>query len=155
MEPTMSGAELALRLFGAFRSLVDDVHDELARRGHPGARPVHGFALQAIGRGGATASELGARLGVSKQAAGKTVDGLASLGYARRRADPDDARRKIVVVTAAGQEMLGLSAEIFERLRAERERRIGAEGMRALEAGLRHLTVGTEPGVDAAAWLTG
>lgn len=151
----MSGAELALRLFGAFRSLVDDLHDELARRGHPAVRPAHGFALQAIGARGATASELGARLGVSKQAAGKTVDGLVSLGYVERTADPGDARRKVVVLTPAGREVLALSAEIFERLRAERERELGAGRMRELEAGLRGLDGAAAPRVDAAAWLSG
>ncbi len=40
--------------------------------------------MQAIGTDGATASELGRRRGVSKQAAGKTVDRLEALGYAER-----------------------------------------------------------------------
>ncbi|MCD2195684.1 MarR family transcriptional regulator [Actinomycetospora endophytica] len=150
----MSGAELAFRLFGAFRSLVDDLHDELARRGHPAVRPAHGFALQAIGARGATATELGVRLGVSKQAAGKTVDGLAALGYVERTADPTDARRKIVVVTPAGREVLRLSVEIFERLRAERERDVGVTRMREMEAALRGLDSAGAPRVDASAWLS-
>jgi DNA-binding MarR family transcriptional regulator len=151
----MSGAEMALRLFGAFRSLVDDLHDELARLGHPHARPAHGFALQAIGADGATASELGVLLGVSKQAAGKTVDGLVLLGYAERRADPDDGRRRTVVVTDAGREVLRLSVEIFERLRAEREQQVGAVRMRETEEALRRLDRTTTLQVDAAAWLGG
>jgi DNA-binding MarR family transcriptional regulator len=151
----MSGAEMALRLFGAFRSLVDDLHDELARHGHPHVRPAHGFALQAIGQDGATASELGVLLGVSKQAAGKTVDGLATLGYVERMADPTDARRRTVVVTAAGREVLRLSAEIFERLRAEREQQVGAVRMRETEEALRRLDRTTTLQVDAAAWLSG
>jgi DNA-binding MarR family transcriptional regulator len=148
----MSGAELALRLFGAFRSLVDDLHDELARRGHPDVRPAHGFALQAIGSG-ATASELAVRLGVSKQAAGKTVDGLVALGYVRRTADAADARRKTVVTTPAGHEVLRLSAEIFERLRAEWEAEVGSSRMRGTEEALRHLDRGHPLRMDAAAWL--
>jgi DNA-binding MarR family transcriptional regulator len=151
----MSGAEMALRLFGAFRSLVDDLHDELARRGHPDVRPAHGFALQAIGPDGATASELGARLGVSKQAAGKTVDGLAALGYVERTADPADGRRRTVVVTPAGREVLRLSAEVFEQLRAERERQVGVARMRETEEALRRLDRATTLRVDAAAWLGG
>ena len=149
----MSGAELALRLFGTFRSLVDDLHDELARRGHPDVRPAHGFALQAIGPRGATASELATRLGVSKQAAGKTVDGLATLGYAERTADPRDARRKTVVVTPAGDEVLRLSAEIFEGLRAEWEAQVGSARMCELEEALRRLDRRRSLRLDAAAWL--
>jgi DNA-binding MarR family transcriptional regulator len=149
----MSGAELALRLFGTFRALVDDLHDELARRGHPEVRPTHGFALQAVGPTGVTVTELATRLGVSKQAAGKTVDGLVSLGYVERTADPADARRKTVVVTAAGLEVLRLSAEIFERLRAGWEAQVGSARMRGMEEALRHLDRGHPLQVDAAAWL--
>ena len=43
------GFELPLLLFGGFRSIIDELHAELARRGHPDVRPAHGFALQAIG----------------------------------------------------------------------------------------------------------
>ena len=53
------GFELPLLLFGGFRSIIDDLHAELARRGHPDLRPAHGFALQAIGLIGATATEAG------------------------------------------------------------------------------------------------
>jgi DNA-binding MarR family transcriptional regulator len=42
--------------------------------------------MQAIGLDGATASELGRRLGISKQAAGKTAERLEALGYVRAKA---------------------------------------------------------------------
>lgn len=61
----------------------------MARHGHADVRPVHGFALQAIGPGGATAAELGRRLGVPKQAAGKTIDALEGLGYVERAIEDD------------------------------------------------------------------
>jgi hypothetical protein len=64
-----AGYELPLLLFGGFRTLIDQLHAQLARQGHPNIRPAHGFAMQAIGLQGATASEVGRRLGVSKQAA--------------------------------------------------------------------------------------
>src|SRR4051794_33509669 len=80
--PRPPGWQLPLLLFSGFRALIDDLHAELARQGHPDARPAHGFALQAIGPDGVTASDLGRRLGISKQAAGKTVDHLVRLGYA-------------------------------------------------------------------------
>src|SRR6201982_2429505 len=89
------GFELPLLLFGGFRSIVDELHAELARRGHPDVRPAHGFALQAIGLGGATAAETGRRLGISKQAAGKTIDRLEELGYVRRSGDDADRRGQV------------------------------------------------------------
>ncbi|GAA4825104.1 MarR family winged helix-turn-helix transcriptional regulator [Actinomycetospora corticicola] len=151
----MSGGELALRLLAAFRGLVDDVHAELAAHGHPGVRPAHGFALQAIGSGGATAGELALRLGVSKQAAGKTVDGLAALGYVERAVDPADARRKVVGLTAAGREVLDLSGRAFDRARGGRLAGVDAAQVAAFEQVLRALTDGDAPGFDAASWLAG
>lgn len=94
-DPDRPGFLLPLLLLAGFRTLIDDLHAELARQGHPDLRPLHGFVLQAVGNG-TTASELGQRLGVSKQAAGKTVDRLVALGYLERADDPADARRKLV-----------------------------------------------------------
>ena len=83
-ESPTPGFVLPLLLFAGFRAIIDRLHAELAEQGHPEVRPAHGFALQAIGLDGATASEIGRRLGVSKQAAGKTTDRLAALGYVER-----------------------------------------------------------------------
>src|SRR5215469_10796493 len=67
MASATAGYELPLLLFGGFRAIIDELHAELARRGHPELRPAHGFAMQAIGLPGATASDVGKRLGISKQ----------------------------------------------------------------------------------------
>jgi DNA-binding MarR family transcriptional regulator len=147
------GWVLPLLLFGGFRTLIDRLHDELARQGHPDMRPAHGFAMQAIGRDGATASELGRRLGVSKQAAGKTVDRLVQLGYAERSADAADARRKLVRLTPRGYDALARSAAVFEQLRAEWAERLGADRVRSLEATLRTVVPPTAIRLDAASWL--
>ena len=154
MAGDVSGTEFALRLLAAFRDLADDVHAELARRGHPHARPVHGFTLQAVGPRGSSAVEVAARLGVTKQAAGKTIDRLESEGYVRRSADPADARRKLVTVTARGHDLLQQSAELFDRALARRTERIGHDRMAELERGLRDLTSSAPP-LDIGAWLGG
>jgi DNA-binding MarR family transcriptional regulator len=145
---------LPLLLAGAFRELIDSLHAELAARGHDQARPVHGFALQAIGPGGATVSELGRRLGVSKQAAAKTAAGLEELGYVTRRPSERDARATVLTVTPHGLEMLGLSAEIFDRLRGDWERRLGAERVAAIEDGLAEIAGDGGPKIgDLPGWL--
>src|ERR1039458_2581336 len=87
------GFELPMLLFAGFRSIIDELHAELARRGHPDLRPAHGFALQAIGPGGATATEVGRRLGISKQAAGKTTERVAELQRVYRAGYQADRRR--------------------------------------------------------------
>jgi DNA-binding MarR family transcriptional regulator len=149
------GYELPLLLFAGFRSLIDQLHEELARQGHPDVRPAHGFAMQAIGLDGATAVTIGRRLGVSKQAAGKTVDRLVALGYAERTDDPADARRKLVRLTPRGLDALARSARIFDRLRAGWARTLGTDRLHAMESDLRVVTPRDSFGLDATGWLGG
>lgn len=150
--PDTPGFELPLLLFGGFRALIERLHEELARQGHPDARPAHGFALQAIGPAGATASALGRQLGVSKQAAGKTVDRLTRLGYVERVADEADGRAKLIRLTPRGMDVLVRSAAIFDDLRAEWVRALGPEQVRALEDALRVVVPGGMR-VDAVGWF--
>lgn len=149
------GFELPFLLAGAFRALVDALHAELTARGHADARPLHGFALQAVGPDGASLSELGRRLGVSKQAAAKTGATLERLGYVARRPDPADARAVRLQRTPRGEELLALSAEIFTRLRDHWAGEIGRDRMRSLEDDLERVTAtrgGTRIG-DLPGWL--
>lgn len=150
-----AGFELPVLLFGGFRSIIDALHHELAEHGHPDMRPAYGYALQAVGRGGSTASEIGRRLGVSKQAAGKTVEKLEGLGYVERVDDPQDGRRKLVRLSPRGIDILVRSAEGFDRLRAEWVRVLGAERVRAMEADLRTMAAADAFRLDMAAWFNG
>lgn len=148
-------SELPLLLLAGFRALVDALHERLAEQGHPGVRPVHGFALQAVGPDGCTAVELGRRLGVSKQAAAKHVAALEELGYLRREGDPADARRRTLRLTERGRDCLARSAAAFAELRAGWAARIGEDRVRAMEDDLRTVTRGTPLRVDAPGWLAG
>jgi DNA-binding MarR family transcriptional regulator len=134
-----AGFELPLLLIGAFRSLIDELHRALAEDGHGAARPLHGFALQAIGPDGSTASELGRRLGVSKQAAAKTVAALESVGYVCREPDLRDGRAVRLVRTARGEEMLALSAAFFESYRAGLTHAMGRNRVAELENDLQQM----------------
>jgi DNA-binding MarR family transcriptional regulator len=148
-----AGYELPLLLFAGFRSLIDQLHAELAERGHPDVRPVYGFAMQAIGTRGATASEIGRRLGVSKQAAGKTVGRLAELGYVERVDDPSDARRTLIRLTPRGVDSLVTSAEIFDRLRARWVATLGSDRVAQLESSLRTVVPDAGFPVDVPGWF--
>jgi DNA-binding MarR family transcriptional regulator len=147
------GYELPLLLLAGFRALIDELHAELARQGHPDVRPAYGFAMQAIGADGASASEVGRRLGVSKQAAGKTIDRLEELGYAERVDDPADGRRKLVRLTRYGIEALGRSAAIFEELRSRWAATLGADRLADLEDALRAMVGPAGLRVDAVSWF--
>jgi DNA-binding MarR family transcriptional regulator len=147
------GFELPLRLLLGFRVLIDGLHAELALQGHPDVRPMHGFVFQAIGRDGTTAAELGRRLGISKQAAGKTIAALEGMGYVERGTDERDARRKLVRLTDRGVDCLVRSARIFDDLRAGWARELGEDRLRGLEADLRRVTPADAMRVDVPGWF--
>ncbi|MEV4887765.1 MarR family winged helix-turn-helix transcriptional regulator [Nonomuraea sp. NPDC055795] len=149
------GFELPLRLFMAFRMTIDELHAELARQGHPDVRPMHGFVMQAVGPHGTTAVDLGRTLGVSKQAAGKTIDTLERLGYVERSTDPADSRRKIVKLTPYGVDALMKSAAIFDDLRRTWSRTLGEDRLRALEQDLRTMTPPDFFRLDIPGWFGG
>jgi DNA-binding MarR family transcriptional regulator len=111
--------------------------------------------MQAIGTFGATAADVGRRLGVSKQAAGKTIDRLAELGYVERGGESADRRRKLVRLTPRGTEALALSAAAFEHVRARWTGLLGADRVAALQADLRAVAPGQALRLDIAGWLGG
>ncbi|WP_084464007.1 MarR family winged helix-turn-helix transcriptional regulator [Microtetraspora fusca] len=109
--------------------------------------------MRAIGVDGTTAVELGRALGVSKQAAGKTVETLERLRYVERARDPRDTRRKIVRLTPHGLDALALSARIFDELRAGWAATLGEDRLRALEADLRRVTPHDVFRLDVPGWF--
>ena len=148
-----AGYELPLLLLAGFRAVIEEAHEELATRGHPEMRPAHGFAMQAIGTFGATAADVGRRLGVSKQAAGKTIDRLEELGYVHRFGDDADRRRKLARLTPRGVEVLALSAMIFEDIRSRWAGTLGAGRLSDLEDGLRTMVPGEKFRLDVPGWF--
>ena|SRR6185437_5825354 len=121
-----------------FRGLVDELHRRLADQGHPEARPLHGFLLQAIGTR-TTAAELGRTLGISKQAAGKHLEQLERLVYACAAPGSVDARQKPFAITSRGRDCLDRSAVIFAELRDEWATQVGPEAMSSFEETLHSL----------------
>lgn len=128
-----SGVDLALLLLDGFRTLADAATAELARRGYPGHRPLHDYALRAVVAGADNASELGRRLSVSKQAAAKTIAVLEERGYVAREPDPGDRRRKRLRVTPRGTALMREGEAVFDDLRGQWEERIGARQLAELE----------------------
>jgi DNA-binding MarR family transcriptional regulator len=143
---TSAGAELAKLLLKTFTTLVDVVVEELEREGHPGVTATHAFALEAIDEGAQSASELSRSLGVSRQAAAKTILALEELHYLDRHDDPDDARRKRLTVTARGHEMIRIGGRAFDSLRSQAAERVGLSELEAAERVLANLA--SHPSTD-------
>jgi DNA-binding MarR family transcriptional regulator len=136
---TSRGAELAMLLLAGFTAMVDEVVTELERRGHPGVTASHEFALQAVDGGAQNASELGRSLGVSRQAAAKSIAALEALGYIERQTDAVDGRRKLLIVTTRGRDMVRIGAAAFDNVRARWSAQLGQEQLELIESRLRDL----------------
>lgn len=147
-----SGADLGLLLLGGFRVLADRASAELAVRGYEDVRSVHHFALQAILSGADSASELGRRMAVTKQSAAKTIAVLEERGYVAREPDPNDGRRMRLQATERGVAMLHEGEAIFEELREQWEKQVGAGPLAAVEEALRQLVGSNTVRLDAPGW---
>ena len=152
MTENIAGYELAFLLLGSFRRLIDDLHAELAGAGFPEARPSHGFALQAIGPEAISISDLSRRLGVTKQAASKTVRQLEEIGYVTRTPDPRDARATLIARSPRGREFLAESSRILDRQRDTWRAAIGETRFAAAVSALRSLG-GEASIIDIGGWL--
>ena len=146
------GFELAFLLIGSFRQMVDALHADLAEAGFPEARPNHGFTLQAIGPGAISITDLSRRLGVTKQAASKTVRHLEESGYVSRTPDPDDARATLIARSERGNALLQASAILFDKQRDRWRADLGDEHFNAAVAALRMMGGDTRI-TDIGGWL--
>jgi DNA-binding MarR family transcriptional regulator len=89
-------------LRSAWTELVDEVFENLLAAGFDDLRPVHRLILRDLLTSNLRPSELGARLGLSKQAANDLVREFEAKGYITLEPDPDDGRAKRIVATDRG-----------------------------------------------------
>ena len=114
-------------------------------RGHSGLSLIH----ISIDAGADTASELGRQLGVSKQAAAKTIGFLEERRYVSGEVDPRDSRRRRFTVTDKGYALLRTGEQVFDELREQWAERIGATELERLEEALSDLGIRIPTHFDA------
>jgi DNA-binding MarR family transcriptional regulator len=136
-----------------FRTLADQATTELAQRGYEDVRPVHDFALRAILSGADSASELGRRMSVTKQAAAKTLSVLEERRYVMREPDSTDRRRMHIRVTDRGLAMLQEGETIFNELREQWEQQVGTPSLSSLEETLSELLGDKSIRLDSPGWI--
>jgi len=132
-------AELSLsrKLLDASRSLADEASEALRDRGITDLRPSQAAALLLVDRmGGTRLSDLAQRADVTKQAMMQVVDDLASIGCVRRTPDLNDARAKVVKLTAKGLRHRAAARKAIQSVEARARRRLGDRRYDALSAAL-------------------
>jgi DNA-binding MarR family transcriptional regulator len=132
-----TAGDLGILLAMAFRAMTDKVDKGLTAHGYGDLRPAHGFTFQYLAStGGATAVELGAHLGVTKQAAVQLVDELERLGYVRRERHAHDKRARTVTLTDAGWACIQAAGALWRADERHWAGLIGAQRLADLRAGL-------------------
>jgi DNA-binding MarR family transcriptional regulator len=121
------------------QAAAEAVRAELAEQGFADVRFSHGFVFQHLVGAQRTITELAGRLEVSQQAASKTVGELEALGYLATQPDPDDARRRVVVLTARGEAVIEAARRVRRKLEKRFERRHGRAALEACRATLLSL----------------
>ncbi|MFJ8113223.1 MarR family winged helix-turn-helix transcriptional regulator [Streptomyces sp. NPDC096132] len=123
---------LSAALLGAAGELTRRIHEGVVARGFEGVRPAQGFAFARLAPDGATVTDLAVHLGVTKQAASQLVDELVRKGYVERRAHPDDARARLIVLTERGWECTRAAEEAAAEVVREWVDVLGEGGVRVL-----------------------
>ena len=131
--PYLFGDLLAL----ARRSWVRTLARRLEELGHADYRRSDAAALRLVARRPLAVGELGAVLGVTRQAARKLVAGLERRGYARLERDPRDSRRRTVVLTPAGEAYAAAIVATLEAMSRELGDRVDRAALIAADAVLR------------------
>ncbi|MFF0271061.1 MarR family winged helix-turn-helix transcriptional regulator [Kribbella sp. NPDC004536] len=100
--------ELDLSLASLFAgwALADELQRRIAAEGFADSRFADGVVFQHLVGGPVTIGTLAEQLGVTQQAASKTVADLEKRGYVRRRPDPEDARARQVALTDRGDAVI-------------------------------------------------
>jgi DNA-binding MarR family transcriptional regulator len=124
---------LTVALLTTAGDLTRRINDGVVARGFE-VRPAFGYAFVRLAPGDATATDLAAHLGVTKQAAGQLVDELVRKGYAERRPHPADARARLVVLTERGHACTRAAEEAMADAVREWADVLGEGDVRALRA---------------------
>jgi len=136
----VADANLPRLLSSVHRSLTSDLVTELEERGWPELRSSQATLLLNVDRRtGTRLSDLGRRLGVTKQAVMIVVDELEVRGLVRRTPDPEDGRAKMVRLTARGRTCAAECRRALASVEARARRILGGRRHEALRESLEIL----------------
>jgi DNA-binding MarR family transcriptional regulator len=132
--------DLARLLLEAQRALGAEFVAMLEERGYPDARPGHAALIMHIDRrSGTRLTDLARRAHMTKQGMMLVVDDLQDRGYVRRVPDPEDARAKIIRLTARGRRYVAEARRTVAAIEATVRRELGDRRHEVLRGALEEL----------------
>jgi DNA-binding MarR family transcriptional regulator len=137
--------DLPRLLLESHRVLSAELVALLEERGYPDVRPGHAALFLYIDRrSGTRSTELARRARMTKQGMMLLVDDLESRGYVRRVTDPDDARAKVVRLTARGRAAAAETRRAVQALDSWTRRLVGDRSYESLRDALGEIATASE-----------
>ena len=100
---------------------------KMAQRGYPWHSEARGRLLRYIGYDGISQATLAEQTDISRQAVQQLLDELQRDGAITRNPDPDDARKKVIQLTAFGRQVVGEANLVKEEIEAEYKSLLGED----------------------------
>jgi DNA-binding MarR family transcriptional regulator len=119
------------------QSWLGQMTSRLERLGYVGYRRSDAAAMRMLWRDPLPVGQLGAGLGVTRQAARKVADGLEQRGYATTGRDSRDTRQLNVTLTQLGRDYARAITAVIEELNREVAGRVGPAELAAADTVLR------------------
>lgn len=144
----MAEQDLARLLLEGHRTLSADLVAALEERGYPDVRAGHATVFMHVDRrSGTRLTELARRARMTKQGMMLVVDDLEARGYVRRVPDAEDARAKVVRLTARGRRCAAECRRAVAAIEARTRRSLGDRRYEALREALEEIVASPESGV--------
>lgn len=135
---------LGLLLYIPYRHLESAVMKALRAQGHD--LPLNqARVFQRIAPEGSRLAELAEAAQLPKQTVGSIIDQLEAAGYVQRSTDPDDARARLITITARGQQLVEISLPVLREVEATWRAHLGPGRTRQLKEALTALREITDP----------
>jgi DNA-binding MarR family transcriptional regulator len=142
VKPSVAGADRELHAAVQLGRLMRQIRDAFGSQEWEGLRQSHFRLLYEVPAEGRRITDLAERLGMTKQAVGQFVTQLTGTGHVTVRADPADARSRIVMLTPLGETTITAVIARILRLEDEWAARVGPQRYRQFRTVLDELADG-------------
>jgi DNA-binding MarR family transcriptional regulator len=145
----MPQTDLGRLCLEASRALSGELTEELALRGYEDVKPGYASVFMNIDRrSGTRLTELARRSRMTKQGMMILIDEMETRGYVRRVPDADDARAKIVRLTAHGRRYVAEARRVVATIEMRVRREVGWRQFATLRGALETI-IGIEDEEEA------